>query len=496
MKTRVLSLITVFACLTPELRSQTTITTDMVFRSLKEVAVAGNGIMYGLAQNGQIHGWDGRSWRLLDGELMQMSVGSKNEIWGVNKLNQVWRANTAGWQQLPGLLKQVAVAKGGGTTVVGIDVQDKPVIWNGTGWIPLRNPQQDPPALKQIAMGPTQIYGIGVQDEIHRWRPNSNPSLSRWVRIKGSLKSISVGTDGSIGGVNTANKAWVRKDSDVEVELSAPAVEPNWTALETPAAGIVLIDEDTSMLLDSKGLMVQRGVPWHEFSDQVLVLPDSELKVTYFVPEIKYVAGPIGNVPVTGNGCVYLSGTLKLDVPQAQDSNIVVENYNCKIGTFTNVQEVPQVPASNSVATPAGAWFWFRSALAAAPTEKAAGISDKRQATASSALANQHYWVAREKKAMTQNGPLKCAPRVFRNVSHRSWVEFQLPPAREFEAIVIPAGAYNNYVLPACNRVWWDTLGFVCTADSGWKLMFGRYDADAFCHGSPGNSPYVEYGDR
>jgi hypothetical protein len=496
MKTRVFSLITVFACLTPAIRSQATITTDMVFQSLKEVAVAGDGIMYGLTQTGQIHGWDGKSWRLLDGELTQMSVGYKNEIWGVNKLNQVWRANTAGWQLLPGLLKQVAVAKGGGGTVVGIDVQDKPVIWNGTGWIPLRNPQQDSPALRQIAMGPTQIYGIGVQDEIYRWRPNSNPSLSRWVRIKGSLKSISVGTDGSIGGLNAANKAWVRKDSDVEVELSAPAVEPNWTALETPAAGIVLIDADTSMLLDSKGLMVQRGVPWHEFSDQVLVLPDSELKITYFEPEIKYVAGPVGNVPVFANGCVYLSGHLKLDLPNGQDPNVVVHPYSCKQGTFTNVQQVPQVPASTNAATPAGAWFWYRTASAAIPVEKAAGISDQRQATASSTLAHQYYWVAREKKAMTQNGLLNCAPRVFRNMSHHSWVEFQLPAAKTGEIVFIPAGAYNNYVLPACNRVWWDNLIFGCTADNEWRLLLGRYDADAFCHGWPGDSPYVEYGDR
>ena len=130
MTTRVFSLITVFACLTPAIQGQTTITTDMVFRSLKEVAVAGDGIMYGLTQTGQIHGWDGKSWRLLDGELTQMSVGSKNEIWGVNKMNEVWRATTSGWQRLPGLLKQVAVAKRGGATVVGIDLQDKPVVWN------------------------------------------------------------------------------------------------------------------------------------------------------------------------------------------------------------------------------------------------------------------------------------------------------------------------------------------------------------------------------
>jgi len=75
-------------------------------------------------------------------------------------------------------------------------------------------------------------------------------------------------------------------------------------------------------------------------------------------------------------------------------------------------------------------------------------------------------------------------------------VEFRLPEGREAQTISIPAGAHNKYVFPACNRVWWDDLKFACSKNTGWKLAQGKYDADAYCTGTPGSSPYVAFGDR
>ena len=90
-----------------------------------------------------------------------------------------------------------------------------------------------------------------------------------------------------------------------------------------------------------------------------------------------------------------------------------------------------------------------------------------------------------------------CPAKTYRSVSAHTWVEFRLPTAEAGHAIDIPSGAYNKYVFPKCNRVWWDDLRFVCNPNScKWELVSGEYDADALCHGSKGSSKYVFVGER
>lgn len=89
-----------------------------------------------------------------------------------------------------------------------------------------------------------------------------------------------------------------------------------------------------------------------------------------------------------------------------------------------------------------------------------------------------------------------CRPRVFRSVSEHTWVEFRLPQGSEGQVIEIPGGAYNKYVFPKCNRVWWSDLTFSCGSTGTWEKTRGNWDSDALCHGSPGSSPYVATGDR
>jgi hypothetical protein len=92
--------------------------------------------------------------------------------------------------------------------------------------------------------------------------------------------------------------------------------------------------------------------------------------------------------------------------------------------------------------------------------------------------------------------PKLCIPRVFRVESEHSWAEFRLPQGTAGLIIQIPGGAYNKYVFPKCNRVWWDNLNFSCNSAGIWERAGGNWDSDAACHGSPGSSPYVATGDR
>ncbi len=104
--------------------------------------------------------------------------------------------------------------------------------------------------------------------------------------------------------------------------------------------------------------------------------------------------------------------------------------------------------------------------------------------------------VVTSNEAVEKAGVKACSPRVFRSVSERSWVEFRLPQGREGQVIKIPGGAYNNYVFPKCNRVWWSDLTFSCGSTGTWEKTQGNWDADALCNSSGSASPYVFTGNR
>lgn len=89
----------------------------------------------------------------------------------------------------------------------------------------------------------------------------------------------------------------------------------------------------------------------------------------------------------------------------------------------------------------------------------------------------------------------QCSPKTFRSRSDHTWVEFRLPKASKNKVIRIKGGAHNKYVFPKCNRVRWSNLTFKCNPSScRWQKTSGDWDADAFCHGDKGNSPYVFVG--
>lgn len=90
-----------------------------------------------------------------------------------------------------------------------------------------------------------------------------------------------------------------------------------------------------------------------------------------------------------------------------------------------------------------------------------------------------------------------CAAKTFRDDSDHTWAEFRLPTGTGGQTINIAGGAYNKYVFPKCNRVYWDDLVFKCNVTScQWEKVSGKWDADALCHGAKGDSPYVFVGDK
>ena len=108
MKIKALTLMAM-ACLVPGLPGQTNTNPALQYERLVQRSADCNGTIMGVNDKGQIFGWNSERWVQVEGELTQISVGSKSEIWGVNALGLVWKMNDTGWQQMPGLMRNVAV---------------------------------------------------------------------------------------------------------------------------------------------------------------------------------------------------------------------------------------------------------------------------------------------------------------------------------------------------------------------------------------------------
>jgi hypothetical protein len=479
---KVAGLLAAVVWMTTGLSGQTGKSYEGVFESLTQVSSDGEGVMVGLNAKGKVFAWNGAEWKQIAGELAQVSIGSKTEIWGVNADHVVWRLGDTAWERKPGLMKHVAVAKGG-AAVVAVDLNGKAMSWNfgANAWQPFPSS----PVLKQIAIGKTsRIYGIGENGEIAAWRP----ATQTWVRIKGSLQSISVGLDGTIGGVGAGNKAWLRAEADVDAELTGAAAQQGWLPAETQVKGYEVVDGRTAVMINDQNLLVQRDSSVVGLTG-ILSL-DGEL-VTAPVYEDRPPA-VVYNPKTCQAPRLLFSSTTTLPFDSCLARYFFVPPGEAwKVPTFSSIVAVPseQGPAVDG-RDRLGSLFNYVSTYS--PATSASGST----APIPEGLQTSFDYIARSFASLQDNGPNACAPRHFRSVSNHSWVEFRLPEAKASQVISIPAGAYNNYVFPACNRVWWDTLVFGCDPNDGWKLLLGAYDADGWCHGSPGDSPYVAYGNR
>ena len=285
MNIRVLTLMAM-ACLAPGLQGQTSTIPGPNYERLVQQSTDCDGTIFGLNEKGLIFAWNGVGWTQVEGELKQISVGSKSEVWGVNSLNQVWKLTATGWQRMPGTMTQVAVLKGG-KGVVAIDAAGKSYSWDPTSdasgsgtWKAFA--QQ--PTLVAIDAGTGIIAGLGRQREIYIWRPGKQ----EWRTFRGELEKISVGCDDSIGGVNSGN-AWVRTNADIVNELQNPTAPSNWVPVVQSAQNLTIIDNQTSLILNQQNLVVQY--------DATVITLDGSLKTSPIYQTQPTITGQSTDLP-------------------------------------------------------------------------------------------------------------------------------------------------------------------------------------------------------
>jgi hypothetical protein len=127
---------------------------------LKYVSVAADGTVWGVNSLDNIFRWNGNGWDQVSGQLTQISVGNAAAIWGVNAHDEIYRWNGAAWERVSGELKHVAVANDG--TVWGVNSLDNIFRWNGNGW------DQVSGQLTQISVASASlVWGVNSDDQIY-----------------------------------------------------------------------------------------------------------------------------------------------------------------------------------------------------------------------------------------------------------------------------------------------------------------------------------------
>lgn len=464
------------------------------------LSVAPDGTQMAVDPQGNILNGTKYAWQRLAGNLVQVSAGSRDEIWGVNAAHAVFRWNGTTWITMPGSLQQVVVARGGGL-VMGIEwaAPNKLVRWDAaTGrWIPL----DGAPPIVQLAVGsPNHVMGITATGELYKLR---RPSWTEWRKLKGTYKQISVGEDGTFGGVATDGTVGRRTNDDVVKEEANPNITPTLEPLEAPAVTIEIVNANSTFLIDKHGTIAE-ALPLNTAPPPVIT--NSNLTV-------------IGSEPVVDSGFTYIFDYSSVDPSKEQSGCIPIDSTTMIDLSKSNHHfcEKPDRKVFRNYAEtcPEGSKPYegnvaFYSSKCSSP--KFSKIKGVNNCTANSApTVGDRVLPGSYKGGCAEGGSPKpepyenpqisgngtaCAPRTFTNRSHHSSVYWSLPGGKLGEVVKVAAGAHNRYVFPACNRVYWTDLVFTCLPGGGWTKTFGNYDADALCHGSPGRNFYQSISDR
>ena len=224
------------------------------YTALAQISVAPDGTWIAVDAAGNVYNGTKTAWQKLPGNLIQVSAGSRNEIWGVNSDHAVFRFNSGSnnWDTIagPGSLQQVVVARGGGL-VMGIQwaAPKKVVRWDAASrqWSAL----DGAPAIVELALGsPNFVYGITAGGELYKLML---PSWNNWKKLRGSFKHISVGEDGTVGVVGTDGVVRRRTNDDVNKEVADPNAPPAYETPDAPAATIEVVNKDQSHIVDPTG---------------------------------------------------------------------------------------------------------------------------------------------------------------------------------------------------------------------------------------------------
>src|SRR5208337_4900113 len=142
----------------------------------------------------------GEQFLPVPGELLQISAGNRQSVWGINASSEIFRfhTTTGRFEQVPGQLTSISV--GQLTLVWGINKSSD--IFRG---FPDNTFDQVPGKLTSISAGADgTVWGINASSGIFRF----NATTRSFEQVPGSLASISAAADGTAWGINAASEVF------------------------------------------------------------------------------------------------------------------------------------------------------------------------------------------------------------------------------------------------------------------------------------------------
>jgi len=176
------------------------------YNQIIQISVGNKQNIWGVNNRGKVFEWTGVSWDIIPGRLNHISVGSDSTVWGVTNADKIYRRDKNSWTLIKGKLKQISV--GSSENVWGVSQAGRIYKWSGSSWDRIDG------ILKHVSVGSDgTVWGVTNDDKIYRRDKNS------WTLINGKLKQISVGNAKNVWGVSQAGSiykwsgsSWDRKD--------------------------------------------------------------------------------------------------------------------------------------------------------------------------------------------------------------------------------------------------------------------------------------------
>jgi len=161
---------------------------------LRQIDAVNKDNVWGVGPKGEIHNWNGKEWKKIPGALLQVSAGSDGTVWGINLDGHILSHDNGKWNEVSTeekQFKQLDVASS--KSIFAVNEQHQ--IFE---WLPEKKTWQlNYGRIKQLSVGSDgTVIGVDLEDDIFKFADN------QWTQIQGKLKQVST-SEGHIWGVNS-----------------------------------------------------------------------------------------------------------------------------------------------------------------------------------------------------------------------------------------------------------------------------------------------------
>jgi len=196
------------------------------YTKFSTISVAGDDTLWALDFRGKVWKRQGETWQMVSGTFKDISVGSRDEVWGVTQDDKPFRkkdprSDLKNWQFVPG--RTVHIGAGGDGQVWAAGVDQKLLQFNRQAktWRQVVRPASIGLGSPQKISCADQFNLVFLDYQGRGWQrlPGAEGTQQQEWRqaiTKTRLKDIAIGNDGTIVGINMKDQVVVQKPSETD----------------------------------------------------------------------------------------------------------------------------------------------------------------------------------------------------------------------------------------------------------------------------------------